>query len=104
MPEKHLTTKECVELLDESVRPAIWASLKLYKAKGVLVFSNHAMDSVNCGYSFAIGWGPQNTLTEPPADGKCRVQPPCGDLAWKYCLAAYSDDLDNGVIASTENA
>lgn len=103
MSAKHLSTKECIDLLDESVRQAVWDSLARYKSKGVLVFSNHDFGSSRLGHMFAIGYGPENTLTEVPADGKCRVTPPDGDMAWRYYLDAYSDDLVAGAIQESES-
>jgi hypothetical protein len=95
---RHLSTKECVELLDKSVQQQVYDSLLRYKSKGVLIFSNVDLSSSLIGHQFAIGWGPENSMTEVPADGKCQVRPPQGHH-WQYYLDAYSDDLQEGVHA-----
>lgn len=89
VPDKLKTFDECLSMMHEETRDLVVQSCKKYGSTGVLIFECEDMSSDMCGERFAIPYGPNNTLTEPPADGKCRVEPPYG-RAWQYYLAAYS--------------
>lgn len=84
-----LSLDQCLELMDELVRPVIRASLERYHSIGLLVYENHDLSSRLIGCRFAIGYGPENTIQAIPADGSCPVTPPEG-YAWQYRLAAFS--------------
>lgn len=86
---KKTTLEECIAMMHPDTHDQIRESLKKFNSTGLLIFENVDLSSSHIGTLFAIGYGPENTLTEPPEDGKCRIQPPNGHN-WQYYLKAYS--------------
>lgn len=89
MNDNQTTLEKCLGMMDEEVRGQINEALERYDSAGILIFENVDLSSSLIGERFAIGYGPKNTLSEPPADGKCSVTPPRGN-AWQYYLKGWS--------------
>ena len=80
---------DAITMMEEEVRPAIVTSLDMYKSEGILIYENHDLGGPYGGERFAIGYGPQNTLTELPTETKNTINPPRGSV-WQYYLAAWA--------------
>jgi len=80
---------DAIAMMEEEVQPAIKDSLAMYKSIGILIYENRGLNSPHGGERFAIGYGPQNTLTELPTETKNRMTPPRGS-AWQYYLVAWA--------------
>lgn len=93
MSAQQLTLDECLTLaeLEDDLKLFAKDLVAKYAADGILVFENVDLASRWIGKKFVIPYGPNSTLREIPADGKCHITPPdgCG-YAWQYYLCAYS--------------